>query len=347
MPTKADPSPSDGTASGKITIAAIAAEAGVSVPTVSKVMNGRADVAPHTRERVEAIIRRHGYQRRADERSRRSNLVELMFHELESAWALEIIRGAEQVAAESGLALVLSESQGRLTPGHGWLEGVIARKPLAVISVFSDLTSSQLAKLRARDIPVVVVDPIGEPQLETPSIGATNWNGGLTATRHLIELGHRRIAMIGGPERVLCSRARVDGYRAALETAGLAYDPDLVRYGDFHVESGRAQFAPLLDLPDPPTAVFAGSDLQALGVYEAARAAGLRIPEDLSVIGFDDLPVAQWVGPPLTTVRQPLQDMAAAGTRLAITLARGEEPEHRRIELATTLVVRQSTAAPR
>src|SRR5688500_13548857 len=141
MPTKADPSPSDGTASGKITIAAIAAEAGVSVPTVSKVMNGRADVAPHTRERVEAIIRRHGYQRRADERSRRSNLVELMFHELESAWALEIIRGAEQVAAEQGLALVLSESQGRLTPGHGWLEGVIARKPLAVISVFSDLTS--------------------------------------------------------------------------------------------------------------------------------------------------------------------------------------------------------------
>jgi LacI family transcriptional regulator len=340
MPTKADQSSPDGTTSGKITIADIAAEAGVSVPTVSKVMNGRADVAPHTRERVEAIIRRHGYQRRSDERSRRSNLVELMFHELESAWALEIIRGAEQVAAEQGLALVLSESQGRL-------EGVIARRPLGVISVFSDLTAQQLAKLRARDIPVVVVDPIGEPQDSTPSIGATNWNGGLTATRHLIELGHRRIAMIGGPERVLCSRARVDGYRAALETAGLAFDPALVRYGDFHVESGRSQFAPLLDLPDPPTAVFAGSDLQALGVYEAARAAGLRVPEDLSVVGFDDLPVAQWVGPPLTTVRQPLQDMAAAGTRLAITLARGDEPEHRRIELATTLVVRQSTAPPR
>jgi LacI family transcriptional regulator len=347
MSTKATPPPSGDAAPGKTTIADIAAEAGVSVPTVSKVMNGRADVAPHTRERVEAIIRAHGYQRRTDERSRRSNLVELMFHELESAWALEIIRGAEQVAADNGLALVLSESQGRLTPGHGWLEGVIARRPLAVVSVFSDLTAQQLAKLRARDIPVVVVDPIGEPGADAPSIGATNWNGGLTATRHLIELGHRRIAMIGGPERVLCSRARVDGYRAALETAGLAVDPALVRYGDFHVQSGHRQFAPLLELADPPTAVFAGSDLQALGVYEAARAAGLRIPEDLSVVGFDDLPVAQWVGPPLTTVRQPLQDMAAAGTRLAITLARGEEPEHRRIELATTLVVRQSTAPPR
>jgi LacI family transcriptional regulator len=223
---------------------------------------------------------------------------------------------------------------------------VIARRPLGVIAVFSDLSATQLAKLRARDIPVVVVDPVGEPGTETPSIGATNWNGGLTATRHLLELGHRRIAVIGGPERVLCSRARVDGYRAALETAGLTVDPELVRYGDFHVEAGFKQASVLLSRPDRPTAIFAGSDLQALGVYEAARAAGLRVPEDLSVVGFDDLPLAEWVGPPLTTVRQPLQDMAAAGTRLAITLARGEKPEHRRIELATTLVVRQSTAPP-
>ncbi|WHT22703.1 LacI family DNA-binding transcriptional regulator [Crossiella sp. CA-258035] len=333
-------------APGKVTIADIAAEAGVSIPTVSKVMNGRPDVAAETRERVESIIRQHGYQRRGDERSRRSTLVELMFHELESAWALEIIRGAEQVAAEQGLALVLSESQGRLTPGQRWVDGVITRKPLAVVAVFSDLSAAQLAKLRARDIPVVVVDPIGEPGVHTPSIGATNWNGGLTATRHLIELGHERIAVIGGPERVLCSRARVDGYRAALETAGLVVDPELVRYGDFHVESGRAQFEALLELPRRPTAVFAGSDLQALGVYEAARTAGLRIPEDLSVVGFDDLPVAEWVGPPLTTVRQPLQDMAAAATRLAVSLARGTEPEHRRVELATTLIVRRSTAPP-
>ncbi len=346
MSAKAEPSAASGPVSGKITIADIATEAGVSVPTVSKVMNGRTDVAAHTRERVEAIIRRHGYQRRGDDRSRRSTLVELMFHELESAWALEIIRGAEQVAREHGLAVVMSESQGRLTPGHGWLESVIARRPLGVIAVFSDLSATQLAKLRARDIPVVVVDPVGEPGTETPSIGATNWNGGLTATRHLLELGHTRIAMIGGPERVLCSRARVDGYRAALETAGLTVDPDLVRYGDFHVESGFKQATVLLSRPDRPTAIFAGSDLQALGVYEAARAAGLRVPQDLSVVGFDDLPLAEWVGPPLTTVRQPLQDMAAAGTRLAITLARGEKPEHRRIELATTLVVRHSTAPP-
>jgi DNA-binding LacI/PurR family transcriptional regulator len=344
MPARASKSPVGETAAGKVTIADIAAEAGVSVPTVSKVMNGRSDVAKDTRERVEEIIRRHGYQRRSDERYRRSNLLELMFHELESAWALEIIRGVENVASDNGMAVVLSESQGRLRPGQNWLENALARRPVGVVAVFSDLSNDQLAKLRARDIPVVVVDPVGEPTPQTHSIGATNWQGGLTATRHLIELGHRRIAMIGGPKNVLCSRARVDGYRAALETAGLTVDPDLVRHGDFHVEAGHREFAALLALRDRPTAVFAGSDLQAVGVYEAARSAGVRIPEDLSVVGFDDLPVARWVGPPLTTVRQPLQEMAAAGARMAITLARGAQPEHHRVELATSLVIRSSTA---
>jgi len=151
----------------------------------------------------------------------------------------------------------------------------------------------------------VVVDPVGEAGPEVPSIGATNWRGGLTATRHLLELGHTRIGVIGGPEQVLCSRARVDGFRAAMETAGLPVDPALIRYGDFHVEGGYRHGRALLGLADPPSAIFAGSDLQALGVYEAAREAGRRIPDELSVVGFDDLPIARWVGPPLTTVRQP------------------------------------------
>jgi DNA-binding LacI/PurR family transcriptional regulator len=138
---------------------------------------------------------------------------------------------------------------------------------------------------------------------------------------------------------VLRGLARVDGYRAAVETAGLRFDPALVRHGDFHVEGGYEQGRHLLALADPPTAIFAGSDLQALGVYEAAREAGRRIPEDLSAVGFDDLPVARWVGPPLTTVRQPLLEMAAAGARLALERARGEQPAHRRVELATSLVV--------
>lgn len=337
--------PSRGRPRRQVTIAHIAELAGVSIPTVSKVLNGRSDVAAETRQRIEAIIRDNGYQR-LEKTPQPSNLIELIFHELESAWALEIIRGVERVASEEGLAVVLSELRGRHTPGRGWIEAALARRPLGVISVFSQLAEAQQAQLESRGIPVVVVDPTGEPFHQTPSVGATNWSGGVSATRHLIELGHRRIAHISGPEAILCSRARLDGYRAAMDAAGLPVDDNLVRYGDFHVEEGRDHGRDLLALPQRPTAVFAANDLQALGVYEAARAAGLRIPEDLSVVGFDDLPIAHWVGPPLTTVRQHLVEMAVAATELVLALARGPQPTHTRVELATTLVVRQSTAAP-
>jgi DNA-binding LacI/PurR family transcriptional regulator len=147
--------------------------------------------------------------------------------------------------------------------------------------------------------------------------------------------------MIGGPRGMLCSRARVDGYRAALETAGLPFVPEFVRWGDFHVEAGYMQGRGLLTMRRRPTAIFAGSDLQAFGVYEAARQLGLRVPEDISVIGFDDLPMARWVGPPLTTIRQPLSEMAATAARLVL----GQSSD-RRVELATSLVVRQSTQSP-
>jgi LacI family transcriptional regulator len=338
---------SPGTRPGRpTTIARIAAQAGVSTPTVSKVINGRPDVALGTRLRVEAVIREHGYER--SHRSVRSApLIEVIFHELESDWALEIIKGVEQVARENNLAVVLTELQGRRTPGRGWIEGVLARRPSGVIAVLSDLSEEQRGLLRSRSIPLVVVDPTGEPLHDTPSIGATNWSGGLTATRHLLGLGHRRIGVIAGPESVLCSRARLDGYRAAMDEADVPVDPDLIRYGNFHVQEGITEGRRLLHLPDPPTAIFAGNDLQALGVYQAAREARLHIPEDLSVVGFDDLPVAKWVGPPLTTIRQPLAQMAASGARLVLALARGEHPTQTRAELATELIVRESTAPPR
>jgi DNA-binding LacI/PurR family transcriptional regulator len=236
--------------------------------------------------------------------------------------------------------------QGRWKPGRGWIESVIARRPTGVIAVFSDLDDSMREQLATRGIPYVVVDPTGEPLHDTPSVGATNWNGGLTATRHLLSLGHRRIAAIGGPEGVLCSRARIDGYRAAMDEAGVPIDPDLVSFGLFEVDEGIARARALLRMPDRPTAVFTGNDLQALGVYQAAREARLHIPEDLSVVGFDDLPVARWIGPPLTTIRQPLMDMATAAAEMVVAMASGAEPAQTRVELSTELVVRESTAPP-
>jgi DNA-binding LacI/PurR family transcriptional regulator len=329
-----------------VTLAAIARQVDVSISTVSKVINGRSDVAPETRRRVQEVIREHGYER-PDRSPQDSHLIEILFHELESAWALEIIMGVEQVARENSLAVVLSEMQGRRTPGRGWIEGVLNRRPTGVIAVFSDLGDPIRAQLRTRGIPLVVVDPTGEPLHDTPSVGATNWNGGLTATRHLLGLGHRRIGVLSGPEHILCSRARLDGYRAAMDAAGVPVDPNLLRWGDFHVDDGIGGGRALLALRDRPTAIFAGNDLQAFGIYQAAREARLHIPEDLSVIGFDDLPVAKWVGPPLTTIRQPLAQMAATAARMVLELARGVQPAQSRLELATELVVRESTAPPR
>ena len=325
-------------------MAEIAHLAGVSAPTVSRVLNGHAGVALATRQRVEAVLREHGYRRRDSEPAA---IIELVFHALESLWALEIIQGVEQVAREHELAVVLTEMQGRLTPGRAWTEQVLARRPTGVVAVFSELTVQQQSQLATRSIPLVVLDPTGEPLHETPSVGATNWTGGMAATRHLLDLGHRRIAMLSGPTQWPCCRARLDGYRAAMDAAGVPVDPALVRTSTLYVEGGLRDGTELLRLPDPPTAVFCSNDLQALGMYEAARRAGVRIPDDLSVIGFDDLSFTQWAGPPMTTVRQPLVQMGAAAARMVLALSEGERLEQHRVELATTLVVRDSTAPPR
>jgi LacI family transcriptional regulator, xylobiose transport system transcriptional regulator len=333
-------------ASGQpLTIAQIAELTGVSIPTVSKVVNGRAEVAPETRAMVESVLREHGYRRRR-KRSGPAALLELVFHELEGPYSLELIKGVEQVAREHHLGVVLSQLQGRHTPGRGWIENVLNRRPTGVIAVFSGPDAAQRDQLRTREIPLVLVDPTGEPGHTVPSVGAGNWSGGLSATRHLIDLGHRRIATITGPAHMLSGRARLDGYRAAMDTAGVPVDPALIREGDFQIADGLRHTRELLRLPDAPTAIFACNDGTAIGVYQGAAEAGRRIPHDLSVVGFDDLPPATWMIPPLTTVRQPLTEMAAAAASMVVMQARGEVPASNRLELSTTLVVRGSTAPP-
>ncbi|KZM36611.1 LacI family DNA-binding transcriptional regulator [Oerskovia enterophila] len=329
---------------GRVTLAAVAAEAQVSLSTVSKVLNGRTDVAAGTRDRVEALLVQHGYRRRKSPTAS-APLIEIVFHELESIWAMELIRGVEDVARENGASVVLTESGTRHAPGPEWIEGVLARRPLGVVLVFSTLPAAVKEQLRSRAIPFAVIDPAGDPEPDVPSVGSANWQGGLMATRHLIELGHRRIGVITGPEDMMCSLARLDGYRSALGTAGLTADPDLVRFGDFHPQGGTDRADELLSLPEPPTAIFAGSDLQALGVLEAARRHGLRVPEDLSIVGYDDVPVARWSSPALTTVHQPLQEMGQEAARLVLK-AREGAVTNTRMDLATSLVVRGSTAAP-
>ncbi len=328
----------------RVTITAIAREAGVSVPTVSRVVNGRSDVAPETRERVEELLRRHGYRRRSPRFRETASLIDLVFNDLDSPWAVEIIRGVEDVTHGVGVGTVVSAIHRRPMSARQWLRNLQARATDGVILVTSDLEPPLHAELRRLKVPTVVVDPAGIPSLDVPTIGATNWAGGLSATEHLLSLGHRRIGFIAGPRQLLCSRARLDGYRAGLDAAGVELRAEYVRPGNFYHEAGFEGGAALLDLPEPPTAIFASSDQMALGVYEAVRLRGLRVPDDVSVVGFDDLPEARWSSPPLTTVRQPLAEMGLLAARTVLRLARGEELESPRIELATELVVRDSTA---
>ena len=328
-----------------LTLAEIARLAGVSAPTVSKVVNGRSEVGAETRALVLQVLHEHGYERRT-RAAKASALIELVFHQLAGIYPIEIINGVEGVADDHNLAVVVTESQGKQTPRRGWIAGALARRPAGVIPVFSDLTAEQRTQLTASGIPFVVLDPTGVPDDDIPSVGSTNWHGGLSATRHLLELGHRRIAVITGPSWALCSRARLDGYRAALDSAGIPVDPALIRDGEFEIAGGLTNTIDLLRLRERPTAVFALNDGMAIGVYHAASQAGLRIPQDLSVVGFDDYPLDEWLVPPLTTVRQPLRDMGAVAARMVLDLASGIELTSRRRELATELIVRSSTAPP-
>ena len=329
------------------TLAMIAAEAGVSLPTVSKVVNNRPDVAPATRARVERLLDEHRYSRARGRRHRHSGLIDLVLAGLDSPWAVEILRGVEEwgAAHETGVA-VSAVRHGNARPAS-WTSGLASHGTDGVILVTSEVTAAQLNQLSSAGIPLVVVDPVNPPPPEIPSVGATNWAGGLSATEHLLGLGHRRIGAISGPGDYLCSRARTDGYRSALERAEIRFDPALVRNGDFRHEGGFRHANGLLNLPEPPTAIFAGSDQQAFGLYEAARQRGLLIPQDLSVVGFDDLPVARWVSPPLTTVRQPLAEMGRAAAQMLGDLIDGVPLRSTRVELATELIVRESTAPPR
>ena len=297
---------------GRSTLAGIAAEAGVSVSAVSKVLNGRTDVAAGTRSRIAALLRRDGYQ----VASRLGfGVVDLLIATLHTPWAEELLRGTVQAADEAGTSVVVStvDSPGGFT---AWLDRATARGTDGALLVLHLPDSSELQGLAAARIPLVVIDPPEEPGPGIRSVGTTNWQGCLTATRHLIELGHRRIAIIGGPEHLWSSRARLAGYRAALEAAGLPTAGELIRRDDFCTEGGQRQARELLAMAQPPTAIVAGNDPQAFGVLQALGERGLRAPGDLSVVGFDDVPVASWATPALTTVRQPLAAMAATAFRM-------------------------------
>ncbi|HEX6477390.1 MAG TPA: LacI family DNA-binding transcriptional regulator [Ktedonobacteraceae bacterium] len=334
------------TTSKRRTISEIAAQAGVSIPTVSRVLNNRPDVAPETRERVEQVIKESGFirSRVRNVLKESSGIVDMLVPDLTNLYSVEIVRGVEEVLERTELRLALSLSHDALPFEQRWLAKVIDGATDGAILVLAHGQSNRLDMLLRNKIPFVVVDHRGELGPDVPSVGATNWLGGRLATEHLLSLGHRRIAIISGDTTLPCSRDRIAGYRAALEDAGIPVDPALVRPGRFAQQTGYEQTIALLDLPEPPTAIFAGSDAQAMGVYAALRAHGLSVPEAMSVVGFDDVPIASIVTPALTTVRQPLVEMGRVATTMLLRLIAEEPLDSKRVELTTTLVARESSA---
>lgn len=317
----------------------------MSVPTVSKVVNGRTDVAPETRARIETLLRQHDYVARGPGGAQPTvRTVDLVFDAMLTPNNLEILRGALEAAAAEETDVVVG-----IAPddplGAAWARRVAAAQREGLILVTSSVSTQQWRHFAEQNIPMVTIDPVNLPSPEVPSVGATNFSGGMEATAHLLGLGHRRIGFIEGPPEAMVSIARLHGYHAALSQQGLTSEPELMSAGAFTFDAGFTAAAGLLTLSRRPTALFASNDAQALGAIEAARTLGLKVPEDVSVVGFDDMPAAQWSAPPLTTVRQPFAEMGRVAMRRLLRVVAGEQLASPRVELATQLVLRKSTAA--
>ena len=335
----------------RTTLATVAASAGVSIATVSKVLNGRRDVAPATRARVQEMLRTHDYGGRLKTIERHPT-IELTFRGKIGCYSSEIVQGVAAAAAELGVAVTIGVKSVDQRPSASleagtWARNLAINGRRAVIAVTDELGHEEIAALARMRLPLVVIDPMNVPSRDIISVGSTNFRGGQSAARHLVELGHRRVAYLGGRASAECSQARLGGFRSALEAAGVTLPEEYVlSTQDFHYEDGIQGSPQLLSLPKRPTAIFAASDELARGAIEAARSVGLSVPDDLSVVGFDDTEIARIASPPLTTVRQPLEEMGAVALRTVLRLLAGEKIESNHVELATTLVVRASTAAP-
>ena len=340
----------DRPSSGRVTIDDVAARAGVSRAAVSKALNERDDVAADTRARILAAARELGYRPTTERRGapRRPTLAAVL-DVLESPYMTHVLGGILTAATAAGVDLVVRlapDRDARVTraAARAWVDEQRAAGVVGVVGLTLARPDALLLAAQGAGLPFVMVDPVDTQEARVVSIGATNWAGGRTATEHLLTLGHRRIAWIGGPDGSTAARERLHGYRAALDSAGVEHDPALVRSDEFAVESGIRHARDLLHLAAPPTAVVAGDDEIAVGVLAAAQELGVAVPDRLSVVGFDDTPQASWTSPRLTSVHQPLDGMGRMAVETVLGMAAGHEPASWYVELATTLVVRESTA---
>jgi LacI family transcriptional regulator, galactose operon repressor len=333
----------------RMTIREIADEAGVSIATVSRVLNDRGDVAPETRELVNRVIQERGYIANRGARglsAGRTGLVGLLVPLVFPAYFAAILAGATEALQDHDLRAVLSPTGHEHDREVTLLERLMHGLTDGALIVLPEESSEELERLVDAGYRFVVVDPLMPLGDRIASVSSANTSGADQAMKHLLGLGHRRIAIITGPRGWVATEERRRGYQAALAAAGILPDPALEVESNFEIDGGERAAAVLLDLPEPPTAIFAFNDNHAVGVIRAARGRGLRVPEDLSVVGFDDVEHATIVTPALTTVRQPLAEMGRTAVSLLMRLLERHSFETLHVELATRLVVRESSGPP-
>jgi LacI family transcriptional regulator len=321
----------------------VAAEAGVSVSTVSKVMNGRYGVSSQTFDHVSAVINRMGYETSLVARSlrnARTNVIGLLVADFEP-FSTEVLKGAADAIRGTGYELVAYSAGGRFDEHVGWerryLSRVMGTLVDGAVLVTPTVTDVQY------DGPVVAVDPhTGRSNL--PTVAADNLQGARMGVDHLLSLGHRRIGMVTGRADLVSAQLRERGYREAHAEAGVPISDELLAPGAYDPEQARVAARTLLGLGEPPTAIFAANDISALSTLEVAAELGVDVPGELSVVGFDNIPESALTHPPLTTVQQPMRQMGHDAIAMLVALIAGEQLEDTHVTLETTLVLRRTTA---
>lgn len=330
----------------RVTLQEVAARAGYSVATVSKVLNLRPDVSEHTRQRVLGAAKALDYSPRAVRSNASIGVVEIVVDSIAHPCSSQILEGVIMAGAEAGVELSVHTNHLEVQKDAKWAREMVDRGRIGIIFITSAMPPPELPTTYPASSPVVVVDSLNGPRTDTVNIGATNWAGAFEAANHLIDLGHERMGFVGGPRISHSSQERYHGFRAALETAELELEPALRSWGAYTYDSGMDSATRQLQLRNPPTAIFAASDAIALGVIEGARSLSVSVPEELSIVGFDDTKLASWSSPPLTTIRQPLEAMGNMALQTVLQLHQRQTVDYKQIQLSTSLTVRGSTAAP-
>jgi LacI family transcriptional regulator len=328
------------------TVRDVAKRAGVAPITVSRVVNNSGYVSEKTRTRVEAAIADLGYVPNVlarSLRSRRTDTLALILTDISNPFWTTLSRGVEDAASDAGFNVILCNTDESEIEQDKYLRVLLQKQVDGVLLVPARSALEPIQFVQSQDTPVVVLDRV-IPDAQADTVRCDSEGGAYQLTRLLLSLGHRRIAMLSGPQGVSTAEDRVAGYQRALKEAGLGVDPALVYYGQFSLESGYTMTQQVLAVTPRPSGLFAGNNFIAIGALRALRDAGLQVPEDLALVGFDDLPADLVVDPFLTVVAQPAYEMGRRATELLLARLSGEAPEaYQEIVLPTVLIVRQSS----